>query len=471
MLDPVHHVPTQVRGGLARYSWCVTLVTHDTMKVLQRPVRPSESTRQLIQAPQELLFGQDQDWPSIEMIIFDTSVLYGFTRNSAKFDFLRALKHSGSQPAGIPWMVREELVAQQVLEYQDAYSKANAAINGLNRKTPWATTSVQLPARDIERAKAHWHGQYEEVLDTLETSGESARAALAREAFCEKPANTDPKKKGGARDAAIWLSVIDYLKANSTETVYFVSNNTDDFGDGAVYLSPMSEDLDDMMSRLTHLTSFDDCISRFSETMEADSERVKSLLTSLVSDSLTSIVATAQSSLRDGRFGGTRIEDGAFEPFEWTTWLLPPSAVVRNVSEASGHKIGNDEWYTATVVWILVGITQPIVSAYGSVRDISAIVQTACQWRTKVLFSTGESRKLAIVDFETPEALDPNDRTELQPLIDQAIRSSAQSSALFGAYHTWLVAMMAENGTRMPENGPSPDIVFRDINLDPPPNL
>ena len=109
---------------------------------------------------------------------------------------------------------------------------------------------------------------------------------------------------------------------------------------------------------------------------------LKELLTHLVGDSLTPIVSAAHNSLRGGRFEGTRI-DGPFEPFHWTVWLLPPSVIVREVSDASGHRIGDDEWYTAAVDWILVGITQPAGPVYGSGQDISAIVQTACQWHTK----------------------------------------------------------------------------------------
>ena len=140
-------------------------------------------------------------------------------------------------------MVREELVAQQVIPYREAYGQAESAINQLSRKTFWRTIPATLPPLDIERAKEYWHGQYGEVLRTLETSGENARAALAREAFREKPAKVVSKEKSGARDAAIWLSVIDYLRANPTETVYFVTSNTKDFGDGSVYQNPMSEDL------------------------------------------------------------------------------------------------------------------------------------------------------------------------------------------------------------------------------------
>jgi PIN domain len=227
------------------------------------------------------------------LIIFDTNTLYGLHRNSPKFDLLRALKHSGSHSAGIPWMVREELVAQQVLEYTAAYDSAEAAVRGLDRKAPWRSGSVLLPSRGIDQAKDYWRSQYAEVLSTLETSGESAKEALAREAYCQKPAKTDAKAKGGARDVAIWLSVIDYLKENPTETVYFVSNNVRDFSDGE-YPDPMLDDVGDMRDRLVLLTSFEEVISRFTQDVAVDPEKARNVLTSLPASVLASVESSAQ---------------------------------------------------------------------------------------------------------------------------------------------------------------------------------
>ena len=226
-----------------------------------------------------------------QVIVFDTSVLYGLNRGSPKFDVLRALKHSGAHQAGIPWMVQEELVAQQVLEYRTAHERASNAAAALRRKTPWAIRAF-VPARDEERVKDHWRNQYQEVLTVLDTSGEAAKLALAREAYCEKPAKVDSKAKSGARDVAIWLSVIDYLKANPEQTVFFVSDNTHDFGDGTAYLSPMAEDLGDTQSRLKQLTSFEEFVSQFTQTIDADTEHVKELLISVIGDSPTQIEMT-----------------------------------------------------------------------------------------------------------------------------------------------------------------------------------
>ena len=314
-------------------------------------------------------------------------------------------------------------------------------------------TSVRLPEREIEKAKEYWRAQYDEVFAVLQTRGEDAIEALAREAYCQKPAKTNPDKKGGARDVAIWLSVIDYLKKEPGETVYFVSSNYRDFSDGVHYPAPMSADLGEMKSRLSLLTSFEDFVSRFTEKIEIDSEHVKSLLTSLVNDSLTSIESSAQTTLKGGRLEGTRIDDGSFEIFQWQAWIIPPSAVVRSVSEVSGHKIADAEWYTATVDWILVGIVQPSMVLFR--RDISAITRIACEWRTKVLFGTGETPKLRIVDFGEPKALDPQDRAEFQPLIESATRAfDAQSSAVFGA----LSSSLLDSSESLPVDIARPDL-------------
>src|SRR5260370_7221518 len=132
------------------------------------------------------------------MIIFDTNALRGLNRGNPKFDLLRALKLSGSHPAGIPWMVREELVAKQVLDYAASYKSAAAAINDLNRRTPWGG-AARIPNSEIEKAKDYWRGQYEEVLLTLDTRSENTKVALAREAYSQNPAKINPEPKGVPR--------------------------------------------------------------------------------------------------------------------------------------------------------------------------------------------------------------------------------------------------------------------------------
>jgi hypothetical protein len=90
------------------------------------------------------------------------------------------------------------------------------------------------------------------------------------------------------------------------------------------------------------------------------------------------------------------------------------------------------------------------------VRDISAVIQTACQWHTKVLFSTGQDRKLAIVDFEAPKPLDPNDRPQVEAFLDH---EQPVSDSIIDSYFTSFLVPQWTNDS-------SPDINFSDKKFD-----
>jgi hypothetical protein len=135
------------------------------------------------------------------VIIFDSSVLFGPRPDGPKFDVLRALKQSGQQRVGIPWMVLEELVAQRVLSYDKAHREAQSATRELNKVAPWLSEQGPKPFNRGE-ASDYWRRAYSGLFEVLETSGDVARQALVREANCQKPAKApDAKDKGGARDA------------------------------------------------------------------------------------------------------------------------------------------------------------------------------------------------------------------------------------------------------------------------------
>jgi hypothetical protein len=175
----------------------------------------------------------------------------------------------------IPWIVQEELVAQRVLRHAEAHSAAVSATRDLNRVAPWLH---ELGPKPFNRSEAsdYWRQAYERLFEIVETSGEVARQALLREANCEKPAKgADAKDKGGARDAAIWLSVVEYLKSNPDEKVYFVTANMRDFGNGSEFGAPMAEDIKGLEDRLAFLTSFGSVVSAFSTPLDIDEEHIE----------------------------------------------------------------------------------------------------------------------------------------------------------------------------------------------------
>lgn len=386
------------------------------------------------------------------MIIFDTSTLFGLSPDDPKFDLLRALKKSGRQRVGIPWMVREELVAQKVLRHAEAHKVADSAITALNRTAPWL--SERSPsAFDPDAAKTFWRQKYGTLFEIIETSGDVALQALAREANCEKPAKgPEAKSKAGARDVAIWLSVIDYLKKNTLETVHFVSANTSDFGKGDAFPSPMAQDLEGLEGRLVLLTSFDEVVERFSTPLEIDEVFVHEALSELLASAgtLNPLESTAKDLLAaparswagnsvNGFLNGLAT---GYTPVRWNAWITAPKAIVRRVQEVSGHKIGEEEWYTATVDWILVGFaTLPPAPTAVAPAATGAAAQVACQWRTKLLFSSKPGEGPTILQYWAPDALDQAEKDEWEPLVLDAVASTTGTAAALGLLIAGLAAV------------------------------
>lgn len=396
------------------------------------------------------------------MIIFDANVLFGLSPDDPKFDLLRALKQSGQQHVSIPWMVQEELIAQRVLRHAEAHRAAESATRDLNRIAPWLHERGPKPF-NRSTASDYWRQAYGRLFEIVETSGDVARQALLREANCEKPAKgPDAKDKGGARDAAIWLSVVEYLKVNPDENVYFVTANTRDFGDGSEFPAPMADDIKGLEDRLTLLTSFDSVVSEFSTPLEIDKAHIeKDLASLLTSEAALTLLAKAGRELlaaQTGPWAGNAVQDflsqlapaDTYPQINWSTLVSEPQVVLRRVRDVAGHKIGEDAWYTAIVDWILVGLAAvpgATSSALAS-RTFPVAVPTriACQWRTKLLFSNRPEEPPVLLQYWPPEPLDPAEQDEWQPLIQKAMpqRTTPQ---LFTDFPTgsgpWALAMIA----------------------------
>lgn len=370
------------------------------------------------------------------MIILDTNVLFGPSPDDPKFDLLRALKRSGQQQVGVPWMVLEELVAQRVLAYAKAYEETVSATRHLNRVAPWLNERDPKPFNRRE-ASDYWRQEYRKLFEIVETSGEVARQALLREANCEKPAKgPEAKDKGGARDVAIWLSVVEFLLSNPQEKVYFVTANTRDFGDGTQFPAAMAEDIAGHEDRIALLVSFDSVVSTFSTPLEIDQDDVETDLTTLLTSEAA--ITLLASSVRELLAAGATTWEGnavraflselspaeSFPPVSWGTWLQEPKVVLRRIQNVTGHKIGEDAWYTASVDWILAGLASvpDTTSAPSAMPGFSAPARfIACQWRTKLLFSSKQEEPPVLLQSWPPESLSPAEQDEWQPLVRKAL--------------------------------------------------
>ncbi|MGW1364730.1 PIN domain-containing protein, partial [Streptomyces chartreusis] len=184
------------------------------------------------------------------MIIFDTNAINLLPHDGVKADIIRKLRESGHYRVAVPWMVLEEMAAHQAAYYPVRHQAVLNTLQSLQDLLPWEVQSSLEPF-SMERLVAHWRALYSEVFEVIETSGEAARRALAREAVALPPAARCKDHSKGSRDAAIWFSIIEFLKANPDESVCLVTDNTNDFGDGETYPYPMNEDIAGLEDRLT----------------------------------------------------------------------------------------------------------------------------------------------------------------------------------------------------------------------------
>ncbi|MFE7077900.1 PIN domain-containing protein [Streptomyces sp. NPDC057620] len=322
------------------------------------------------------------------MIILDTCILRSCGLESSSAEVLRAIRTAGVEGVSVPWMVMEELCAQYAVKYRKQHEAAAQALQSLGNVTPWGL-SVRLPDVDLERVRDHWRKQWASVVDLVPTSGEALRQGAFREANALPPCRDDGRKTG-ARDAAIWLSAIEYARAHEDEKVYFVSENTRDFGDGTSYTGAMADDVDGLGDRFVHLTGVGEVIDRFTEPADTDMDVIRQVLSS--PEALRSIKEAA------GRLGGASEMDmdilealklpgfrcstgSSLTPVEQSLalrWAVPEvSAQIGEITAAESYRVGEQVWCVATVRWLIGGLA--LLEA--------GISKAACAWETRLLFA------------------------------------------------------------------------------------
>ncbi|MGA5497716.1 PIN domain-containing protein [Streptomyces cinereoruber] len=336
------------------------------------------------------------------MIIFDSCILRGCGLESSSADLLRAIRESGVGVAA-PWMVVEELAGQQVEKYLKQHAAAAQALDSLNNVTPWQT-NVMLEACAPEEVRDYWRKKYTDFVGTIPTSEEALRQAMIREVSNLPPARSEKQGKTGGRDAAIWLSAVEYAAANPDETVYFVSSNTKDFGDGSVYEYPMAEDIEDLDGRFVHLTSLDQVVERFTREVEVDPDEVMRVIREREPESeLGQQIALL---MGDGASKGVEVSrvHGLYgDALDWTwlrTWLIPPVVEVTAIADVKAFTINGDTWCTATARILATGVPSDSSLSPGFV---------SCWLRVPILIGMQNDRLPVALRVESASRIEPAD--------------------------------------------------------------
>ncbi|MFF8931531.1 PIN domain-containing protein [Streptomyces longwoodensis] len=359
------------------------------------------------------------------MIILDTNILTKSDIDSATTDLVKIIRASGVERVAVPWVVLEELTAHRAVPYREKYEAAAAAVNSLKAGTPWQIP-VTLPQMDLPRFQEEWRRKWLSVVAVVPTSEAALKEAVIREANLLPPCKQVTITEGGdtakigARDAAIWLTAIEYTREHPDEKVYFVSKNTKDFGDGTTYPYPMNEDVASFGERFVLLTSWYDVVEKFAQRADdLDEDAVRSILSGRESISAIEAEALRLMLVSPGLMGpdfeatmGIFIEgEGTLmgaEPVRVLGWAAPPFVAFDQVANMTAYHIGEHVWCTATVRWVLSG---PAL-----MRDSLQIQGVACIWETRVLVSTTNAdARLTVLRGQGTRALSTDQFSVLSP--------------------------------------------------------
>jgi hypothetical protein len=247
----------------------------------------------------------------------------------------------------------------------------------------------------VDDIRIHWREKWGDIVQTIPTSDAALREAAFREANCLPPCKTSKGEKTGSRDAAIWLSAVEYARQNPTETVYFTSANTRDFGDGSAYPSPMCDDLKGIEGRFVHWTDLDQAVAEFAKPVTTDGNRVAEILKGPAA--LTQVGLALEAG---GHFPMGFECTAAMESGEW--WALPVhqwrthEAAVGEIAAAQMYRIGDQEWCAAKVRWYLTGVA--VCDVNGGV-----IAAAGCAVTASVLFAPDiDDPRLTVLRADLP---------------------------------------------------------------------
>ncbi|MET8755591.1 PIN domain-containing protein [Streptomyces sp. NPDC004667] len=353
------------------------------------------------------------------MIILDANILKSTSLRSTVADVLRAIRASGEERVATPWIAVEEVAAQQALSYQAKHAAALAAVEELRKATPWK--HVDHPRKwPAEHVREHWRERYASITEVIETPPAAYQQAMFRETNLIAPCKTvnSGRHKTGARDAAIWLTAVEYARDHPDETVYFVSNNTEDFGDGTSFPHPMDRDIRDVEGRFFLFTSLDGVLKKFAKEVEATAQDVQGLLDT--EEAHAAILEAARAARkRFHAFPGsalTMASEGDFyklNPVTVRRWD-PTAAALGQVTEVSGREVGDHHWFTATVRWLL---REPV--GFGNDERDHAFA-----WETRVLLSTAADKAITVLDSKRPTAITSDDIPRLPEIsyVDAELR-------------------------------------------------
>ncbi|MEU6928961.1 PIN domain-containing protein [Streptomyces sp. NPDC046374] len=309
------------------------------------------------------------------MIILDTNILKQVSLRGLEAELLRAIRASGAEQVAAPWIALEEIAAQEALRYAQKHEEALERLDALAKASPW--DHIPRPRRTPpEKVREHWRDRYMEIVDVLQTSPAAYQEAMFREANVIAPCKkvSDDKHKTGSRDAAIWLTAVEYAVEHPDDTVYFITADGDFGRDGALP-DAMAQDLKGIDERFVRFTSLSEVLTKFAKEVEPDAEAVRSALNSHAARK--AVGERARQELRRGRIMVSIYDPDAedLRRVSLPRWPCGPEVALSDVRDIRTHEIDEHTWCTATARWLLSAHRRP----YAEDTTVN------CVWETRVM--------------------------------------------------------------------------------------
>ncbi|MFD3920254.1 PIN domain-containing protein [Streptomyces sp. NPDC058595] len=365
------------------------------------------------------------------MIILDTCILEKFALDSTSSDLLKTINTSEVDVVAVPDTVMSELVSHRVVSQREKHEKAVEALKNYEGSSPWPIR-VPAPSLNLDRLTQYWSEKYGEIVSVVHASEGALREAFRREAMllppCKQVEAGNKDHKIGGRDAAIWLTAVEYARGHPDETVVFVSANTGDFGDGPPYPYPMDEDLAGL-SNFVHLTKFTEVISRFATpTHDVRADAALRVLSSKgaahviqrevrrelgVRQGHERVFPVEVTTSRTGNFNLDEVDGGDLETV-MVRGFTRPRVKLSSVSDVTAHEIAGHIWCSATARWLISGLVLD-----RSWRDTHRsrgpqVFPAGTTWETRVLFSTTQpDLPLTVLRTWPAKAATPDDLADM----------------------------------------------------------
>jgi hypothetical protein len=179
------------------------------------------------------------------VILLDTNQLLGKSLDAPVLRMLKKVAEQAGHGLVLPEMVAEEYLAHYRHDVEEAARRAGEGFEALHRLVPRWPGDARLLRSVAESAELGRRSQLGDLFRIHPAPDGAWRESVMREASRRPPAKTSweaGKPGGGARDAVVWLTVLDAC-AGSREEAYFVTGNSSDFGKGGVLREELAQEV------------------------------------------------------------------------------------------------------------------------------------------------------------------------------------------------------------------------------------